>query len=413
MPDQPDQPKKARRVLSPKLRRRLKRGLIGAFAAAPVLVLGLWLLVHKVEWMGPLLANSLRAVIGSDNVARLEDFVYAVEDRYNRWRRKDEKPKAYWEVPPAEPSAAPPKVASAGGVPALPPFRPKSVGPMHKSWSAPGDGDWVPIRDARRPNEEPYLYKTLLHPDPNRSWSEVFVVAVDLRRVSVHAVVGRNEPKSLEKESQNYERIARIRDEHHDQVLGAFNGSFMTEHGYYGMKVDGVTLVKPREKPCTIAVYKDGSMRIATWKAIANTEPEMAWFRQAPSCMYENGELHPGLQAGGTAHWGATLDGETVIRRSAAGLDKARQVLYVGITNHTTARAIAIAMNHAGAADVTQLDVNWSYPKFVLFDPGPDGKRIAVALAKGFEFSEDEYIRKRSIRDFFYLMPKNPDASRN
>ena len=413
MADRPDQPKKPARRLSPKARRRLKRGLLGALAAAPVLILGLWILVHKVEWMGPLLANSLRAVIGSDNVARLEDFVYAVEDRYNRWRRKDEKPKAYWEVPPVEPSASPPPAASAGAAPRLPPFRPKNVGPMHKSWSAPGDGEWVPIRDARRPNEEPYLFKTLLHPDPNRSWSEVFVVAVDLRRVSVHPVVGRNEPKSLEKEAQNYQRIARVPDQHHDQVLGAFNGSFMTEHGYYGMKLDGVTLVKPREKPCTIAVYKDERMRIATWKAIADTEPEMAWFRQAPVCMYENGVIHPGLQAGATLHWGATLDGETVIRRSAAGLNKSGDTLYVGITNHTTARAIAIAMHHAGAVDVTQLDVNWSYPKFVLFDPGPDGKRIAVALAKGFEFSEDEYIRKRSLRDFFYLMPKNPEASRN
>ncbi len=409
----PDKPKKALRLLTPKLRRRLKRGLIGALAATPLLVVGLWFLVHKVEWMGPLLANSLRAVIGSDNVARLEDFVYAIEDRYNRFSRKDEKPKAYWEVPPAEPSAAPPKPAIAGAGPALPAFRPKNVGPMLKSWSAPGDGEWVPIRDARRPNEQPYLYKTLLHPDPNRSWSEVFVVAVDLRRVSVHAVVGRNEPKSLEKEAQNYQRVARVPDEHQDQVLGAFNGSFMTEHGYYGMKVDGVTLVKPREKSCTIAVYRDGSMRIASWKALADSEPEMAWLRQAPSCMYEKGELHPGLQAGGGAHWGATLDGETVIRRSAAGLDASGKILYVGITNHTTARAIATAMHHAGADDVAQLDVNWSYPKFVLFDPGPDGKRIAVALAKGFEFSEDEYIRKRSLRDFFYLMPKKPDVAHN
>jgi hypothetical protein len=411
----PGKPKKTLLRLSPRARQRFKRGLIGTVAAAPLLIVGLWFAVHKVEWVGPLIANSLRAVVGSDNVARLEDFVYAIEDRYNRWRRKDEKPKAYWEVPPAEPSAASPKPQASGAGPQLPPFRPKGVGPMHKSWSAPGDGEWVPIRDARRPGEEPHMYKTLLHPDANRSWSEVFVVAVDLRRVRVHAVVGRNEPKSIEKEAQDYKRIARIPDEHHDQVLGAFNGSFMTEHGYYGMKVDGVTLVKPREKPCTIAWYKDGRMRIATWKAIADTEPQMAWFRQAPSCMYENGELHPGLQAGGTAHWGATLDGETVIRRSAAGLDASGEVLYVGITNHTTARAIAIAMHHAGAQHVTQLDVNWSYPKFVLFDPGPDGKRLAVALAKGFEFTEDEYIRQRSLRDFFYLMPKNPDekAARN
>jgi hypothetical protein len=54
--------------------------------------------------------------------------------------------------------------------------------------------------------------------------------------------------------------------------------------------------------------------------------------------------------------------------------------------------------------------VNWSYPKFVLFEPKEaGGPRKAVALASGFEFSEDEYIRKRARRDFFYLMRKKPD----
>jgi hypothetical protein len=57
------------------------------------------------------------------------------------------------------------------------------------------------------------------------------------------------------------------------------------------------------------------------------------------------------------------------------------------------------------------MDVNWSYPKFVLFEPR-DGSlvRKAVALASGFEFSEDEYIRKKARRDFFYLMRK-PEGS--
>jgi hypothetical protein len=65
-------------------------------------------------------------------------------------------------------------------------------------------------------------------------------------------------------------------------------------------------------------------------------------------------------------------------------------------------------MHHAGAVHVAQLDVNWSYPKFLLYEPGEGGpERKAVALAKGFEFDENEYIRKRSLRDFFYLTRKS------
>jgi hypothetical protein len=97
-----------------------------------------------------------------------------------------------------------------------------------------------------------------------------------------------------------------------------------------------------------------------------------------------------------------------VIRRSAIGLNAARDVLYVSITNHSSARVLADGMHHAGAVDVAQLDVNWSYPKFVTFEPGDAGaNRIAVALAEGFEYSPDEYIRKKQRRDFFYLLRKD------
>jgi hypothetical protein len=174
------------------------------------------------------------------------------------------------------------------------------------------------------------------------------------------------------------------------------------------MKLDGVTIVKPKPNACTIAIYNDDSVRIATWNKLADTEPEMRWYRQAPACMWEDDKLHPGLQDGKGLKWGATLDGETVIRRSAIGINAARDILYVSITNHTSARVLADGVHHAGAVTVAQLDVNWSYPKFVTFEPSDAGPgRIAVALAEGFEFSPDQFIRKKDRRDFFYLMRKD------
>jgi hypothetical protein len=148
-------------------------------------------------------------------------------------------------------------------------------------------------------------------------------------------------------------------------------------------------------------------VRVNSWERLEPELDQMVWYRQAPGCMLEDGKLHPGLLNPNTMSWGATLDGDTVIRRSAVGIDAAGQVLYVGITNSTTARALADGMRHAGAVTVAQLDVNWSYPKFVLFEPtATDGELKAAALAPGFEFAEGEYLRKRSMRDFFYLRGK-------
>jgi hypothetical protein len=389
-------------------KRRVLRAAIVVIAALAGLTVAMWVAIHRYDWLGPLVANTLRSIVGPTAVAKLEDLVYGVEDRVNRVTRTNEAPKAYWSVPQGSATPSAPVAASEPrGAPQLPAFQPKDPGPALKKWSAAGDGVWVPITDPRRPGEAPYLYKTLLHPDVTRSWAEVFVVAVDVRRVDVFVVAGSQEPKADDKKAETYTRLARIPEQHHEELLAAFNGGFMTEHGGYGMKVDNVVLVQPKANACTLAVYKDGSMRIATWSAIASTEADMRWYRQAPACMYEGGKIHPGLTVGSGLKWGATLDGDTVIRRSAVGLSADRQVFYVSITNHTTARALADGLRHAGAVDIAQMDVNWSYPKFVLFEPREGSpERKAVALASGFEFSEDEYIRKKARRDFFYLLRK-------
>jgi hypothetical protein len=388
-------------------RRRYKRVAIIVAAALPLLVLALWVAVHRVSWMGPLVANSLRSILGTESVAHLEDFAYGIEDRYNRLVRGGERPKARWTVPSARgplPPAKPPEAEAKTPVRQLSPFKPKAVGPVHTSWSAPGDGEWVAMLDPRFPSADPYMYKTLLHPDRGRSWAELFVVAVDLRRVRLHAVPGYREPQPNVKPEPKLDRPGLVPAKDQAALLAAFNGGFMTEHGQYGMMIHGVTLVAPRDRACTVALYQDGSLRIAGWPSLKDTLAQMVWYRQTPSCMYENNKLHSVLRWTDSPAWGATVDGDTVIRRSAIGLNAARDVLYVSISNSTTAQVIAAGMHHAGATDIAQLDVNWSYPKFVTFvSPEPGAPLEAVALAGGFEYSKGEYIRDRQRRDFFYL----------
>jgi len=391
---------------------RLLLGLLGAGVLSFLLV---WYAVHHFDWAGPLVANSLRAAFGDDNVAKLEDVVYGAEDRVNRLLKQDEPPRAYWQVPSAAPTPVPEAARSAAPQVEVAPsgpeaFHPTNPGPALKEWSAPGDGEWLGVKDARHAGEPPRMYKTLLHPDKGRSWAEVFVVAIDLKQVSVYPVAGTQEPQPDSDEARRYQREGKIPVERQATLLAAFNGGFMTEHGGYGMKLDGVTIAKPKPRACAIAYYKDGSLRIGSWSALGNREGDMLWFRQTPECMWENDKLHAGLEAGaGLKKWGSTVDGETVIRRSAIGLNADRTVLYVAITNHTSARVLAEGLHHAGASDVAQLDVNWSYPKFVTFEPIGHTKVLhPVPLAPGFEFSDDEYLRKKEKRDFFYILRKDP-----
>jgi hypothetical protein len=422
-------------------------GGLGLFL--PALVLTAWFAVHRISGLAPLVADGLRSVIGVDGVARLEEAAYGLEDRFNTLWRRGEKPRAYWTVqrgspdplprvpergregaiaaraplPPAAPARVPAERSSdapssdAGvaleGVPERrpePAFRPLDVGPLYAELDAPGDGEWVALPDEVPPGEV-RMFKTLLHPDPERAWAELFVVALDLRHVRVHAVPGTLEPQPTGPEVLDLVRPGRVPDEYHAGVLAAFNGGFKTEHGHYGMSVNGVTIVPPQEGTCTIAQVKDGSLRIGTWSKLRSQAKDAAWWRQTPACMYENDKMNPRLAGGLVGKWGSTLDGETVIRRSAMGIDATGTTLYVGISNHTTAPTLARGMHHAGASTVAQLDINFSYPKFVTFRESAASKlKVAVPLAEGFDYSANDYLRKPQSRDFFYVMDSSMDG---
>jgi hypothetical protein len=151
-------------------------------------------------------------------------------------------------------------------------------------------------------------------------------------------------------------------------------------------------------------------LRIASWRRSDTADPG-AWYRQSAACMLENGVLHPGLVNPESRKWGTAVEGDTVIRRSAIGLDRTGEILYVGVSNSTTARALAVGMQSAGAWNVAQLDINWSYPRFLIFPRGPAGARYATTLFNGFLFDRQEMLRVPSPRDFFYVTRRAPDLS--
>ncbi|MBW2525865.1 MAG: hypothetical protein JRI23_16900 [Deltaproteobacteria bacterium] len=400
-------------------RRRLKRALVTTAVAVPVLGLLLWIGVHRIPWLGPALADGLRSVIGPKAVSRLQDLLYGAEDRWKRYWREGEQPKAYWEVP--DPDGGSTSLPGFGGglladgsggggggdaAPQrarLPKFVLSPVGPMFETLAAKGDGVWVPVVDPYQPKADTAIYKTLLHPDRKRPWAELFVIALDLSRLEIHPVVGRYEPRSLEPGSHEAKRPAVVPSEHRHALIAAFNGGFKAEHGHWGMRVGGVTFIRPRKHGCTVTRYQDGSLSIDPWHEIEARQDDMLWWRQTPPCMYRSGTRHGSLWDPDAKGWGAALEGGTVIRRSAIGLTPKRDVLYVSVSNDTNARAIADGMHHVGCVDVAQLDVNWSYPKIVLFPRGADGQREPQSLFDGFKVDEGEYLREPSPRDFFYV----------
>ena len=362
-------------------------GLGGAFATV-------WLLVHSTAWAGPLLSDTLRAVVGPAAVARLQDFAYGIEDQVNLATRSDEAPAARWEVPEA---------VQAPEITLVPhQFRPADVGPVDKDHAAQGDGAWVAARQDDQAGP-PLIYKTLLHPDSRRPWAEVFVTAIDLERTELHLVSGTAEPQATTVAARQWARSqGEIPEADRSRVVAAFNGGFKAQHGHYGMQIGTTQLLPPRPIGCTVIRESSGTLAIGTWTNVEVKTANADWWRQTPPCMVEDGELNKQLRDDATT-WGATLKGTTVIRRSAIGLSADGNTLFVAVSNHTTAPAIATAMQHVGAQHVAQLDVNWSHTRFVVFDDVPEGPRTARGLFEGFVAEPGMYTEQPYSRDFFYV----------
>jgi hypothetical protein len=390
--------------------------VVALIVTLPTALIALWFAINRMSSVGPWLADTARSLLGTEAVSRIEGWAYDVDDRWNRWWRRGAKPEAHWttELPGAGVEQVTPT-----GVPAdagidiheLVKFTPADVGPLFREVAAQGDGVWVAVEDPMHPAHSAVLFKSLIHPDRQRPWAELFVVAIDLRQTDTFAAAGTIEPVAATTEGEHYARTGLIPERHRSGLLAAFNGGFKAEHGHYGMKVDGTVLLPPRPKACTIARYSDGSLRIGTWTALASDEQEMTWSRQTPACMVEDGMLHPGLVNEDARSWGAALGGETVVRRSAIGLDRERKTLFFGVSNATNARAIALGMRHVGATHVAQLDINWSYPHIVMFRPSKEGTPEGFVLFQGFAYEDNTYISRGSPRDFFYVIGRATQQS--
>ena len=355
-----------------------------------------WLAVRHVPWFGPMVADQLRALVGSERVTRLEETVAGVEDRVQQ-AVSDGKARSLSEATPSELL-----VTVAETKPANETAAPRAVGALYPATASAEDGTWQAV--SARVGESGAMYRTIVHPDSERVYAELFVFALDLSKLSVHAVAGSVEPKSAQPSLAA--RPGVVPESDRGQLVAAFNGGFKAEHGQFGMMVDGTELLAAKPQSCTFAATSDGSLRIAPWTNLVGTE-SLSWWRQTPGCMLQDGVLHPGLRTADSRNWGATLEGKTVIRRSAVGLSADARTLFVGISNATTARALALGMQHVGARDVAQLDVNFSFPRFLLYREGEGSALNAVGAVRGLLYQPDEYLGHTSTRDFFYVTARN------
>jgi len=352
-------------------------------------------------------AEVLRGLIGDEAVAQLETAVFDVQDALQRlaYQANGDKADAPWNVTPAAPVTPPPTPTSeaiAAGTPA--PTQPPawSLPPLSPLGSLAGEGEWSDYLTAA--SGQVVARRTFLQPDPQRLYAVTAIVAFDLASVRLHYALGSSEPVSSA--PVKIERTGKIPPEDFKPgiLMAAFNGGFQARHGHFGVMVNGVTLIPPRDDFGTVALYDDGGVRLGQWGSeITSTSHLVAWRQNGPLIIHA-GQINPHTADNAPRDWGYTVNGVTATWRSALGISADERTLYYGAGPSLTLSALAQALADAGAANAIQLDINEGWVHFDAFPFPADGSTLQpTPLLHVMKYSDPRRYVDGFTRDFFYL----------
>jgi hypothetical protein len=260
-----------------------------------------------------------------------------------------------------------------------------------------GAGQWSPyLTDSAG---HVIAYRTFVQPDPDRPYVYAAVVAMNLRAVQLHFVLGTEEPVSKVKIARH--GLIPAADLQGGALLAAFNGGFKARHGHFGVMLNGVTVLPPRDGFGTIALYQDGQIQIGAWGTDIVPSPEMVAWRQNGPPLIDHGAINPHTADQTSQDWGIILNGVTAVARSGVGISADGSVLYYVAGDSLILPRLAAAFAMIHAENAIQLDINSIYVRFDTFQASPSGL-VASPLLDAMKGDPQRYLHPWS-RDFFYL----------
>lgn len=306
-------------------------------------------------------------------------------------------------APTASASAATTSVAQAEP-PSDAPFPPANLKPIHERSKKPGDGEWTPLTVANQPaGAQSPLYTTVVRPHPIRSFVVVQLVAIDTSRLDLELILGTDEPEGTAMPRDK--RPGLVAKDRLSKLIAVLNGGFKKRHGAHGIGKDGEIAQAANADGCSFARLADGSFRVYPHTRMQPLLEGFRWFRQTPPCLIEDGKKNLDTENEFKAKkWGGAEDGNKEIRRSAVGLAKDGRTLYFAIGDYLTASWLADGLLAAGLDNAAELDINYSYTRFIMYQPAAGGElSVSSPLLTDLKAPRSEYWKEPSTRDFFAL----------
>ncbi len=397
------------RALSYDLRERVVRGPDGGqpYAAhAARQIHGAKPLIH---WA----VDTVRHEVGPGPIAWLEEKVFGARDTLKRttYSLISDESERVLKVDLQEEAPAASILEASKVTEATPSWPPPSV-PSIWQQTKPGEGEWEPVvlpwlkpvpgttDDA---TTDAYFQRTVIRPDADRPYSELLIVAMDMRRLELGMEAGFEDPEPLTG-PPGAGRLPREKDVL-DRVVATFNGAFKTTHGKYGMMVNRRVLLPPVPGAATVMVTDDGRVGVGSWPASEAIAEDIVSFRQNLDPLVEDGVANPT----GRNIWGWQLSGTSIMTERTAMCVTPAGHLYYFWGAEMDGPTLGKALRQAGCSYGIHLDMNPRHCGFVFTD-------IVDMKSKEFHLQRaddrmgilpDKFVRW-SPKDFFYVMVRDP-----
>ncbi len=410
-----------------KKRKSWRLPLIGVGTLFALAMCGLILIPATMPSMAGTGADMLRSAIGPQLVAQLESVSFGIQDAINqyRYRASGDQPQITWNTPPQpvvpKPGLAlsavqfPDQSPKSTAVPTVPTaaVMPTTISstPSVSSTPVPSPSDpsstlnWQPYGQVV--NGKVVMERTLVATDPTRPYAGVALIRMDLSQLQLNMMPGTKEPLPLTFMPRPIPNQGMVPPSQWNVLVAAFNGGFKAIHGHYGMMVDNMTLQAPTDRMATVAIYKDGTVRIGAWGTDIAPSPDIIAYRQNCPPLIENGQLTSYVYNSSRQLWGLTLTADATWRTGLGITQDGRYLLYA-VGNGTTATSLAKALQAGGAYWAMQLDINSGYQHFMTYQtssPGAGLSLTAQPLLSQMTNDPSMYLTPNQ-RDFFYMTAK-------
>ena len=353
------------------------------------------------------LVDTVRAEVGPEPIAWLENKVFGAKDSLKRasFALLTSKKASALKAASSEQVVA--KVLDASDFEhAADSWPPPSVPSIWKD-PKPGEGEWTPVTyaflksmrglpDGAKPPA--YFYRTVIRPDPDRPYSELVLVAMDMRQLELGMQAGYEDPKPttgspgeghLPQDPAVYSR-----------VVGTFNGAFKTQHGAYGMMVNRRVLLPPVKGGATVVVTNSSAVGLGSWPPSDEIPANILSFRQNLDPLVEDGVANPT----GRRLWGWQIEGTSVMTQRTALCVTAAGHLYYAWGEEIDGPTLGKALRQAGCSYAMHLDMNPAHAGFVYTDVvNPKKAEYHLKLADDRMTIPPEKFVRWSAKDFFYI----------